>query len=219
MKNYILFLIILSSLVIVVCGGGARRYLFYNKDYVLEKQEKYSIAIFPPPDSISFYWCEIITETFKHENNQLEIAPCGTLYDMLREYDDLKLLMVQAAKTTYPDTEITYIPNLHENLTDDELLMLRSYLNEADFLITPYYDPCLWEFRGTVYPSVFLRMFDLKSGELLFDKSIVIPFKKKEADLDLILGTLAAVSYAQFDSLFWRPFVLGERDSSIVQEQ
>jgi len=62
-------------------------------------------------------------------------------------------------------------------------------------------------------------MFDLKNGELIFDKSIVIPFKKKEASLDTILGALAFSSYAQFDSLFWRPFVLGERDSTTILEQ
>jgi len=212
--KYFLLLIFLAS-----CGGGAGRYLFYNKDYVLEKQDKYSLALFPPPDSTSFFWCETLTETFKHENEPLDIAPCGTLYDMLREHDDLKVLLTQATKTTYPDTEITYTPNLHENLTNDGLQMLRSYLNEADFLIIPYCDPVLGDDRGIIYSATFLRMFDLKSGELLFDKSIMIPFKKKEVNLGIIMGTLAAASYAQFDSLFWRPFVMGERDSTTILEQ
>ncbi|UCE65948.1 MAG: hypothetical protein JSU85_14005 [Candidatus Zixiibacteriota bacterium] len=218
MKKSILFFIILSSLVILACGG-AGRYLFYNKDYVLEKQDQYSIAIFPPPDSISFYWCETLTETFKYKNDRLNIVPCGALYDKLREYDDLKILLSKAVKTTYPDTEITYTPNLHEKLTDDELLMLHSFLNEADFLIVPFCDPILGDRRGIIYSATFLRMFDLKNGELLFDKSIMIPLKKKEADLDLVLGTLAAASYAQFDSLFWRPFVLDEKDSTTTLGQ
>lgn len=212
--KYILLLIIITG-----CGGGAGRYLFYNKDYVLQRQDRYSIALFPPPDSISFYWCEAITETFKHENERLDIAPCGTLYDMLRENDDFRALMIQASKTTYPDTEITYTPNLHENLSDEELQVLRSYLNEADFLIMPYCEPILGDMRGIIYSHIFLRMFDLENGELLLDKSITIPFKKKEVNLEIIMGTLAAASYAQFDSLFWRPFVLGEKDSTIIREQ
>ncbi len=218
MKNFISHIVILSVLVFAGCGGGSGKYTFYNKNYVLQKQDKYSIAIFPPPDSISLQCCEELAVAFK-KNDRLEIIPCDSLYAQLSESDDFRILLNKATRVSYPDSEITYTPNLLEIQTADELLLLREYLYNSDYFIIALCMPIFGETSGYVFSSLFIRMFDLKSGELILDKYTLMPLEKGDADLNTALEALASLSYSQFDYLFWRPFVLGEKDSTIVREQ
>jgi hypothetical protein len=206
-----------SLLIITGCGSGARRYSFYNENYVLQKQDNYSVAIFPPPDSISLQWCDELTEAYN--NASLHAIPCDSLYDQLHESNDFRILLNKTTRVSYPDSEITYTPNLLEILTSDELLLLREYLHNSDFFIIALCMPMYGEISGYVLSSLFTRMFDLKSGELIFDKYSLMPIEEEDADLNTVLEALAALSYAHFDHLFWRPFVLGERDSTKVPEQ
>lgn len=160
-------ILILSS-VLLSCIGSSN---FINKKYNFEKKKAINLAVIPPQTEFNSYIDSLIVLAFN-----IDDYPKTTILDpaAIRElyYGSQEIAKINNKIVTYDHTkeEISKGPNLSNILTDDEISTLRNFLAPADFMLLPVVFGAKNVLMNNTFGSSRFRLYDLKSGELIYDK-------------------------------------------------
>ncbi len=203
------FLVFSFCTLLLNCGGSSKS-LFYNDNYSIAKRNDYKLVVLPSPDSNGVYFDEALSYEFEDISSNLSIESMKNLRENIIDNVDFRILLNKASSLQYPDTAITYIPNLLEVLTEDEFILMRRFLNDPDLVLFPKFLFSRYS-REFVYAGAFCRLFDMHNGELIYDDVTVVPIPASELEYeDALYYPLAAGIKSDFQMLFWIPFIEGD---------
>ena len=145
---------------------------------------------------------------FKSRLTLMSVISGSELRNTLDANADFAILLTKAANLTYADTTTSNVPSLLSVLSNDEMARLRKFLRDADLVLLPvnYIDH---EDERPVISSIMCRLFDLDTGELIYDRSSTgtLPAESITSYDDNFL-VIAYSAYKEFQNLFLEPFIL-----------
>lgn len=209
MKNSVYPIFLLLTLHLISCGGSSPK-LFYNEDYAYTNKKTPILAIAPSPhEQHGRVIDRAFHNVFKSRLTSMSVLSGSELRNSLDANEDFAILLSKAADLTYADTTTSNVPSLLSVLSDNEMVRLRRFLRNADFVLLPvnYIDH---EDDRPVLSSIMCRLFDLNTGELIYDRPStgMVPGESISAYEDNFL-VMAYSAYKEFQKLFLEPFVLG----------
>jgi hypothetical protein len=192
----------------ISCGGSSPK-LFYNENYTYMNKNEPILAIAP---SAHEQYGRIIDRAFhnvfKSRLTSMSVLSGSELRKTLDANEDFAILLSKAADLTYADTTTSNVPSLLSVLSNNEMVRLRRFLRNADFVLLPvnYIDH---ENERPVLSSIMCRLFDLDTGELIYDKpSTGLLPAESITNYDDNFLVISYSAYKEFQNLFLEPFIL-----------
>ncbi len=208
MRNPLYPVFLLLSLLLISCGGSNPK-LFYNEDYVYTNMKTPILAIAPSPhEQHGRIIDRVFHNVFKSKLTSMSVISGSELRKTLDANEDFPILLSKASNLTYADTMTSNVPSLLSVLSNNEMVRLRRFLRNADFVLLPvnYIDH---ENEKPILSSIMCRLFDLNTGELIYDRSStgMVPAESITSYEDSFL-VIAYSAYKEFQNLFLEPFIL-----------
>ncbi len=161
-----LFYLIFVLFVVTGCGSN----LYVNKSYQNKSELPFKLAIIPITSDIESFADSVFTIIFRDSTNEQQLIESSTIREKLLNDEALAQSLNRVILKDYSKAELSKGPNLKDVLDAQEIAMIEEQLYSADLMLVPVVFSLNSSLGLTIGNSTF-RLYDLHSGELIFENS------------------------------------------------